>query len=338
MTEVRRKYPVDIDSGNEFVKVIKPMVRGTANEFTIGDLGHFAGLFSLGCIGDHEYSLVASMDGVGTMTQRSTAMKEYAIVGESLINHCVNDILTIGAKPLFFLDYIAASRIDITSMSQVVEGLCKAAKENNCPIIGGEIAEMPKVYHDGEYDLAGCIIGIVEKRKILTGKNIEVGDLLIGLPSNGLHTNGYSLVNKLIADGSFKVYGDDGKYTPEYRALYKPHQSYLNWLKHIIDLKIIEAMAHITGGGLDNILRVIPDGMNAKIKAHSWFIPPIFKVIQEAGNVMPEEMFRVYNMGIGMVLVIKPRNLEYFIKQFKQGTWYLIGEVGSGSTKDWEIV
>lgn len=332
-----RRYPVDIDKGSEFVNVIKPMVCDTANEFTLGSIGPFAGLFSLGCIGQHDYALVASIDGVGTMTQRSNAMKEYSIVGESLMNHCVNDILTVGAKPLFFLDYIASNNLNIDAMTNVMEGLTKAAKENGCVVLGGETAEMPSVYRNSEYDLAGCIIGIVERSKMITGKNVDSGDLLIGLPSDGVHTNGYSLINELITDLKLNIYDDQMRYTEEYRTLYKAHKSYLKCIDPLLGLNLIEAMAHITGGGFDNILRVIPDGMNVKLKANSWLIPRIFKVIQEAGKVNPEEMFRVYNMGIGMVLVIKPKNLEYFMKHFKD-KWYLIGHVAEGETKNWEII
>jgi phosphoribosylformylglycinamidine cyclo-ligase len=254
--------------------------------------------------------LVSSIDGVGTKLKIAEAMDRHDTVGQDLVNHCINDILTCGAEPLFLLDYIAMGKLSPDRVEEVVKGLSIACKESNCALIGGETAEMPGLYAAGDYDLAACIIGVVEKENIIDGTLISAGDIAIGLASNGLHTNGYSLARKVLGDtpeAVRKFYPELGKTVGE--ALLEPHICYLKQLKPALPL--IKGMAHITGGGLPgNVPRILPDGVVVRFNSTKWEVPYIFKLIREKGEVDTKEMYRVFNMGIGMVLFCSPENVS----------------------------
>lgn len=262
--------------------------------------GLFGGLFELK--GYRQPVLVSSIDGVGTKLAIANALSKHDTIGIDLVNHCVNDILTAGAEPLFLLDYFATGKLNKATLMDVVKGLSEACKKAGCALIGGETAEMPGLYKGEDYDLAGCIIGVVEKDKMLTGSGIKPGDVLVGLPSSGLHTNGYSLVRKIFGQTKDKL---DEHYPELKRSLGEelliPHRCYLQAVKPFVSL--IKGMAHITGGGLrDNVPRCLPEGVAVEIDTNSWNTPAIFKLIQNKGKVNTDEMYRVFNMGIGMVL------------------------------------
>ena len=282
--------------------------------------GFFGGLFEL-----NQSVLVSSVDGVGTKLKIASAMNKYDSVGIDLINHCVNDILSCGADPLFFLDYIAMGKLVPERVEAIVKGLTKACQEVGCALIGGETAEMPGIYSENDYDLVGFIIGLVDKEKIITGNTIVAGDILIGLPSSGLHTNGYSLARRIFHDTASalnKKYPELGGSIGD--ALLKPHRCYYNELKPLLPL--IKGIAHITGGGfVGNIPRILPEGFTARINSKSWSIAPIFQLIQKRGNVDRDEMYRVFNMGIGMVIICSPNNAKQLNKQLLESK--VIGEV-----------
>ena len=289
----------------------------------MADLGFFGGLFELK--GYQNPVLVSSVDGVGTKLKIASALNRHDTIGIDLVNHCVNDILTCGAEPLFFLDYIAMGKLVPQEAEAIAKGLAQACREVGCALIGGETAEMPGLYAGKDYDLVGFIIGVVEKEKIIMGKTIAVGDTIIGLPSSGLHTNGYSLVRK--------VFGEDpsalNTYYPELgrtlgEELLEPHRCYYRQLKPVLPL--IKGMAHITGGGLiGNVPRVLPQGMAAQFQSRAWVVPPIFQLIQQRGNVDKNEMYRVFNMGIGMVVICAPQNADQLTKVLSEAR--VIGEV-----------
>jgi phosphoribosylformylglycinamidine cyclo-ligase len=257
--------------------------------------------------------LVASADGVGTKLKIAFASKRHGTVGQDLVNHCINDILVQGARPLFFLDYLATGRLDPEVAAEVIGGVASACRESQVALLGGETAEMPGFYGDGEYDLAGFIVGVVDRKRILDGSRVREGDVLVGLPSNGLHTNGYSLARKVLLETM--------ALSPESRVpeldctvgdeLLKVHRCYLDPVWPLLEDARVRALAHITGGGLtDNLPRVLPEGMQAVIKIGSWEIPPIFSLLARAGEVPEQDLLRTFNMGVGMVLVIEPRRLE----------------------------
>ena len=289
----------------------------------MADLGFFGGLFELK--GYQNPVLVSSVDGVGTKLKIASALNRHDTIGIDLVNHCVNDILTCGAEPLFFLDYIAMGKLVPQEAEAIAKGLAQACREVGCALIGGETAEMPGLYAGKDYDLVGFIIGVVEKEKIIMGKTIAVGDTIIGLPSSGLHTNGYSLVRK--------VFGEDpsalNTYYPELgrtlgEELLEPHRCYYRQLKPVLPL--IKGMAHITGGGLiGNVPRVLPQGMAAQFQSRAWVVPPIFQLIQQRGNVDKNEMYRVFNMGIGMVVICTPQNADQLTQALSEAR--VIGEV-----------
>ena len=266
---------------------------------------------------------MSSVDGVGTKLKIASALARYDTVGVDLVNHCVNDILTCGAEPLFFLDYIAMGKLVPEQVEAIAQGLAQACREVGCALIGGETAEMPGIYAGEDYDLAGFIIGVVEKDRIIMGKTISSGDAVIGLPSSGLHTNGYSLARRIFSIGELK------KHFPELgrtlgEALLEPHRCYYNQLKPLLPL--VKGMAHITGGGLvDNVPRVLPDGLAVQFDSRAWTVPPIFQLIQQWGKVDWQEMYRVFNMGIGMVLVCSPENINQVTKAIPGAV--VIGEV-----------
>jgi len=302
---------VSIDNANLAVAKIREFARSTFNNRTLTEIGSFGGMFSGAFPGMADPILVASADGVGTKLKLAFETGIHNTVGADLVNHCVNDILVQGARPLFFLDYFATGTLEPDVTASVVEGMARACKENGCVLLGGETAEMPDFYPPGEYDLAGFIVGVVDKPKVIDGKSIVPGDVVLGIPSNGLQTNGYSLARKLffeVAGHNPDTYLDElGKTVGE--ALLKTHQSFLRPLEGLLDKGIIKGLAHITGGGfLENIPRILPDGVSVEIKKGTWPELPVFGVMQSLGNVSEKEMFRTFNMGIGMIAVISSEN------------------------------
>jgi phosphoribosylformylglycinamidine cyclo-ligase len=286
-------------------------------------VGFFGGLFEFK--GYNQPVLVSSVDGVGTKLKLASALGKHDTVGIDIVNHCVNDILTCGAEPLFFLDYIAAGKLQPEQVGEVAKGLASACREVGCALIGGETAEMPGLYSRGDYDLAGFIIGVVEKDKIIQGKKIAAGDAIIGLPSSGLHTNGYSLARKIFGENRSVLntpYPELGRTLGE--VLLEPHRCYYHQLKPL--LSVIKGLAHITGGGLiGNVPRVLPDGLAARFNSHAWTVPPIFNLIQKRGNVDRDEMYRVFNMGIGMVVICSKGDVASITKALPEAK--VIGEV-----------
>jgi phosphoribosylformylglycinamidine cyclo-ligase len=304
---------VDIERANRTKQRIKYLAHKTFNRGVLSEIGGFGGLFA---IDKKKYSdpvLVSSVDGVGTKLKIAFEMNLHHTVGADLVNHCVNDISVQGATPLFFMDYFATGKLQADVAEKVVAGIADACKHNGCALIGGETAEMPGFYAEGEYDLAGFIVGVVDRDKIISGKAVEAGDVLIGLASSGLHTNGYSLARKLFFEAA--------NYTPESYVneirgkvgteLMKTHRSYWPIVRRMIDAEAVSGMAHITGGGItENLPRVLPKGTAAVIETHSWPVPPIFQHLQKIGNVPEDEMLRTFNMGIGMVLVVPPKKFK----------------------------
>jgi phosphoribosylformylglycinamidine cyclo-ligase len=304
---------VDISRADKAKQRIKYLAQKTFTRNVLSDIGGFGGLFSLDTRKYKEPVLVSSADGVGTKLKVAFMMGMHQTVGADLVNHCVNDIAVQGAAPLFFMDYLASGRLDPEITEQVVAGLADACKANGCALIGGETAEMPGFYQDGEYDLAGFIVGAVEREKLITGAKVQVGDVLVGLPSNGLHTNGYSLARKLF----FEVAGyKPEKYVSELKnkagaELMRTHKSYWALVRRLVEVDAVSAMAHITGGGItQNLPRVLPKGCSASIEMGSWPVQPVFSHLQELGSVPQEEMLRTFNMGIGMILVVPPAKFK----------------------------
>jgi phosphoribosylformylglycinamidine cyclo-ligase len=327
---------VDVDLGNRLKRQIQSLIKETHGPRALGKVGGFGGLFQARFPGMREPVLVASIDGVGTKLKIAFALDKHDTVGADLVNHCVNDIAVLGARPLFFLDYIATGKLSPDVVASVIEGITVACRENGCVLLGGETAEMPGFYSSGEYDVAGFIVGVVDREKVIDGKEIQPGDVLLALPSVGLHTNGYSLARKLF----FEVAGYEAStHLDELGstvggALLQPHVSYLRPLAGLIDSKMIKGLAHITGGGLrDNIPRILPAGVSVRIKKGSWPILPIFKLMQEIGNVSEPEMYRTFNMGVGMVIVCASEDSPRIQDHLKQQdeTWYQIGEVIGGN-------
>lgn len=297
---------VSIDNANRAVAKIREYARSTFNERTLTEIGSFGGMFSAAFPGMAEPILVASADGVGTKLKLAFETGIHNTVGADLVNHCVNDILVQGARPLFFLDYFATGKLEPDVTASVVEGMARACRENGCVLLGGETAEMPDFYPPGEYDLAGFIVGVVDKAKVIDGKTIEPGDVVLGIPSNGLQTNGYSLARKLFFEvGGYKADTHiEELSTTAGEALLATHQSFLPQLGPLLDGGRIKGLAHITGGGfLENIPRILPEGVAVEINRGTWPELPIFGLMQRLGNVADHEMFRTFNMGIGMVVV-----------------------------------
>ena len=315
------KAGVSIDIAARAKELIAKHARSTLRPEVLSGFGFFGGLFEFK--GYNEPVLVSSVDGVGTKLKIAQSLAKHNTIGIDLVNHCVNDILTCGAEPLFFLDYIAMGKLVPEQVEAIAQGLANACREVGCALIGGETAEMPGLYAGEDYDLVGFIIGVVEKEKIIMGKTIVVGDTIIGLPSSGLHTNGYSLVRKLFGvDQLEKHYPELGRTLGE--ELLEPHRGYYHQLKPL--LPIIKGMAHITGGGLvSNMPRILPNGVAAKFHSRAWTIPPIFQLIQQRGNVARDEMYHVFNMGIGMVIICSPKDVGQFIEALPEA--HLIGEV-----------
>jgi len=268
---------------------------------------------------------VSSVDGVGTKLKIASALDKHNTIGIDIVNHCVNDILTCGAEPLFFLDYIATGKLVPEQVEAIAQGLAQACHEAGCALIGGETAEMPGLYAGEDYDLVGFIVGVVEKKRIINGKDISAGDIVIGLPSSGLHTNGYSLVRKIFGVEQSALnsrYPELGRTLGE--ELLEPHRCYYHQLKPLLPL--VKGLAHITGGGLiGNVPRVLPKGLAAKFDSRAWIVPPIFQLIQQRGNVDQQEMYRVFNLGIGMVVICSPHNVDQLIKALPEAK--VIGKV-----------
>ena len=329
---------VDISRANRTKQRIKYLAHKTFTRGVLSEIGGFGGLFAVDKTKYSDPVLVASVDGVGTKLKVAFAMGLHSTVGADLVNHCVNDIAVQGAAPLFFMDYLATGQLDPVIAEKVVEGIADACKHNGCALIGGETAEMPGFYPDGEYDLAGFIVGVVERERIITGKDVQVGDIILGLPSNGLHTNGYSLARKLL----FEV----GRYSPETyvneiknkvgNELMRTHKSYWPILKKMIDGQCVSAMAHITGGGItENLPRVLPRGTAAAIELGSWPVLPIFEHLQQLGNVPQDEMLRTFNMGLGMLLVVptaKFKKAQTVLERVGEKA-YTIGRIVKGERK-----
>ncbi|MEO5860760.1 MAG: phosphoribosylformylglycinamidine cyclo-ligase [Pyrinomonadaceae bacterium] len=302
---------VSIDNANRAVAKIREYARSTFNERTLTEIGSFGGMFAGAFPEMAEPILVASADGVGTKLKLAFETGVHNTVGADLVNHCVNDILVQGARPLFFLDYFATGKLEPDVTASVVEGMARACRENGCVLLGGETAEMPDFYPQGEYDLAGFIVGVVDKAKVIDGKSILPGDVVLGIPSNGLQTNGYSLARKLFFEmGNYKVdtFVDElGSTVGE--SLLATHQSFLPHLGPLLNGGLIKGLAHITGGGfLENIPRILPEGVSVEINRGSWPELPVFGMMQKLGNVSDKEMFRTFNMGIGMVVICSPDN------------------------------
>jgi phosphoribosylformylglycinamidine cyclo-ligase len=303
-----REAGVDIDAANRAKKRIAELARGTWGKEVLSEIGNFGGLFEMPR-GLRKPVLVSSIDGVGTKLKVAFLAQRYDTVGEDLVNHCVDDILVQGAEPLFFLDYIASGVLDPTVVAEVVEGLARGCAENGCALIGGETAEMPGFYAGGEYDLAGCIIGVVELARIIDGRAIRPGDELWAFPSSGLHTNGYSLARKIVFEEAGLGIGDElpGAGESVGEALLAVHRSYLPEIRDLRERVEIKGLAHITGGGLlENIPRILPSGCAVEIDVTKWDEPPVFTFLRERGGVDPGEMYRVFNMGVGMVVIVEP--------------------------------
>ncbi len=327
---------VNIDAGNEAVMRMKEFIRSTFNSSVLADVGSFGGMFQLDVSGISQPILVSSIDGVGTKLKIAFAMNKHDTVGIDLVNHCANDILVQGAKPLFFLDYFGTGQLMPSVVVDVVKGLSEACKAHDCVLIGGETAEMPGLYLAGEYDLAGCIVGVVDREKIVDGSKVLPGDVLIGLSSNGLHTNGFSLVRNIFLEKA-KLRVD--QHIPNLdmtlgEELLRPHKSYYRQVQTILSEFDVHSMAHITGGGFyDNIPRALPADCMAVVERRTIAPPTIFQLIQELGNVLEHEMFRTFNMGIGYVLIV-PKDQESAVLsrlgEIGESACY-IGEVRKGS-------
>ena len=321
---------VDIDAANTGLKKVKKHAKTTFNKYTLSDIGSFGGCFSFPKQDYKNPVLVSSVDGVGTKLLLANLADKHDTIGQCLVNHCVNDILVIGAKPMFFLDYFAAGKLDINILDNVIKGFSIACKENNCVLIGGETAEMPGFYDNKKYDVSGTIVGVVEKDKMLSNNKVSRGDILVGLPSNGLHTNGYSLARKVLLD-KYKI----GEYVKDLgcsvdKELLKIHRSYLKVLNDILEEPWLKALSHITGGGLiENTHRVLEKDQDINIDWNSWEWPNIFKLIQNEGNIEFNDMIRPFNLGIGMVLIINKDSLDKLENHLNilNEKYYLIGEV-----------
>lgn len=321
---------VDVDLGNRVKSGIQAMVKGTHGPEVLGRIGGFGGLFRPNFKGMKDPVLVSSVDGVGTKLKLAFMTGRHDTVGQDLVNHCINDIAVIGARPLFFLDYIGAEKLEPEVFKQLLKGFAKACKAAGCAIVGGETAQMPGMYHPGEYDLVGTIVGIVDRPKLLDGSKIKTGDVIIGLPSNGLHTNGYTLARhvlfeKMGLDLGAKLEGVKGTLADE---LLRVHRNYQPLLGSLPD-GVVKGLAHITGGGLvDNLPRVLPKACDAVIDCSAWKVPAIFQHIQAGGKVDAGEMYQVFNMGIGMTIVVSEKDAASVLKKTK-GT--VIGGIVKGT-------
>jgi len=335
MTKQKKAYAragVDVDLGNRLKRKIHGLVRQTHGPEVLGKIGGFGGLFAPNFAGMREPVLVSSIDGVGTKLKIAFALDRHDTVGADLVNHCINDIAVLGARPLFFLDYIGAEKLEPRVFSQILRGFTRACRAGGCALVGGETAQMPGMYKPGEYDLAGCIVGVVDRKQMIDGSRIKPGDVILGLPSNGLHTNGYSLARK--------IFFEQLKLKPGARLaglrhslgeeLLRTHKNYQPALAVLPNEKF-KGLAHITGGGLvDNLPRVLPNDCDAVVETGSWKVPAIFQILQERGGVSASEMYQVFNMGIGMVAIVRPRDARAVGAALRAR---VIGRIEEGSRK-----
>lgn len=306
------KAGVDIDAGQKAVNLMKTAVKATYTENVLSDTGNFGGLFAVNALKEMQSPvLVASTDGVGTKTKIASALNKWDTIGQDLVNHCINDILVQGARPLFFLDYVASSKLVPEQISAIVTGMAQACQQAGCALLGGETAEMPGVYESGEVDVVGTIVGVLDKPNLLDGSRIQAGDLIFGIPSTGLHTNGFSLARAVLADLDLLQHYDElGTTLGE--SLLAIHRNYVREIEALLTTNIdIRGLAHITGGGMvDNIPRILPDIVDAVIQCGKWKVSPIFEMIQEIGKVDIDEMYRVFNMGIGMTVIVPSEHAD----------------------------
>ena len=329
---------VDRDRANRTKKRIKYLAHKTFTRGVLSEIGGFGALFSVDREKWRDPVLVSSVDGVGTKLKIAFEMKTHHTIGADLVNHCVNDVAVQGATPMFFMDYLASGKLQPDVAEKIIEGLAEACKQNGCALIGGETAEMPGFYPDGEYDLAGFIVGVAERDRVLDGKSVEPGDIILGLPSNGLHTNGYSLARKLLFDVA--------RYTPETyvnelkgkvgNELMRTHRSYWPVIRKLLAAECVSALAHITGGGItENLSRVLPKGVGAVLELGSWPVPPIFEHMQKLGNVPRDEMLHTFNMGLGMLLVVpskKFKKAQGVLERASEKS-YTVGRIVKGDRK-----
>lgn len=316
-----RDAGVDIEAGDDFVRRIKAGVRATFGPEVMTDLGAFGGVIRAPGP-DPETLLVASIDGVGTKLLLAAELDRFEHVGRDLVHHCVNDIAVHGARPYFFLDYIGCGRLEPARAAILVDGMAAACREQGAALIGGETAEMPGLYQPGHYDLVGAIVGFVRREAFVDGSTLSPGDRLIGLPSSGLHTNGYSLARRaLFGAASFTAASrPDGLDAPLGEALLRPHRCYGRALRELTDARLVRGAAHITGGGIPgNLARILPDTVDARIERRCWSIPPLFRIIAAAGGVDEAEMFRTFNMGVGMILAVAPDRFQEAIDRLRTG-------------------
>ncbi len=325
---------VSIDTGIEIVQNIKEKVRETFNPNVLADIGLFGGLFDIGKLNYEHPVLVSSIDGVGTKLHIAAELNRFYGVGRDIVAHCCDDIVVQGARPLFFLDYVAAADLSPDAVKEIVFGIADECKKNSCALLGGETAEMPGTYHKNQYDLAGCIVGIVDKNKIIDGKNIAPGDVAIALPSSGFHTNGYSLVRKVlledakldlaeIPEGCERTLGD---------ILLEPHRSYAPLVLDLMEKITIKGIAHITGGGLiENVPRILPENIDIKFNISKIKVPPIFSLTGKLGDIPEIEMFRVFNMGVGLVIIVDKKDADAVLAADSEAV--IIGEAIAGKKK-----
>jgi len=338
MTKSYEDAGVNINLANQIVKEIKPLVKKTFTSGVMSDIGSFGGLFSLAGEKCEEPVLVSGTDGVGTKLKIAFKMDKYDTVGIDLVAMSVNDIITCGAKPLFFLDYISTGKLEKQKTINLIEGIVKGCKMAGCALLGGETAEMPDFYPPGEYDLAGFAVGIVDKKKIIDGKNIQEGNRIIGLASSGLHSNGFSLVRKVLLENKKYQMSDKigGLQNTLGEELLKPTKIYVKEILDLLKKFDILGIAHITGGGLiENIPRILPEGLSVEIDASSWQRPPVFSLIQKDGNISEQEMSRTFNMGIGMVLIVPESESEKMLVELESMNCesYIMGQVIKGNKK-----
>ena len=324
---------VDVDLGNKVKAGLPALVKSAHRPEVLGKVGGFGGLFSARFPKMRDPVLVASIDGVGTKIKVAVLMHRHDTIGEDLVNHCVNDIAVLGAEPLFFLDYMASERLEPDRFRQLITGMIRGCKKAGCALIGGETAQMPGIYHGSDYDLVGTIVGVVDRAKIIDGKSIRPGDVIIGLPSSGLHTNGYSLAREILFNQlGCRIEGHtDGLRGTLGEELLRVHTLYLPQIRKVRASLTIKGIAHITGGGLmDNIPRVLPEGVDAEIQLGSWTVSPLFQLLASAARIKNEELHQVFNMGIGMVFIVAAKDAEKTV-QLTRGK--IIGKIVKGSRK-----
>ena len=329
---------VDVTRGYKAVDLMKKHVKSTYNENVLGDIGSFGGFFSIAGEKMEEPILVAGTDGVGTKLKYAFLLDKHDTIGIDAVAMCVNDIVCQGAKPLFFLDYYACGRLYPEAESEVVKGIADGCRQAGCALIGGETAEMPGFYPDGEYDLAGFAVGIVDKKKVINGKSIKAGDVLVGIKSSGVHSNGYSLVRKLFGDENkeeLEKY-DERLGATVAEVLLKPTKIYVKSILSLLEKVEVKGIAHITGGGfIENIPRILPEGVSAEIVKNSYEVPPLFKVMQEKAEITDEQIYNTFNMGIGMIVCVSPENVDATMASLKESgeEVCVVGKVVEGDRK-----